>query len=158
MKSQLSQTESAFRINQMNDHKITLHDIVTVPILFSPQFVRTIKFCHAKETLCVITTAAESCFDKKDGEPSATSCVIVEAASVVLLNWSHLLQTMRDHQKARDVVCATCHQRVHCITRHDGCVIAETEVLMIGNLIAKVSSTVLRNFSFVAVVRIVMNL
>lgn len=80
-----------------------------------------------------------------------------KAATVVLLDGRHRLKALRDLHKAAYVACVDATLLVRCFTRHDGRPIAEAEALKLSSFANKVTSVVRCDFSFVAVVKTVIN-
>lgn len=78
--------------------------------------------------------------------------------SVVQLNGKHWLQELRGPQKANGAARIEASLQVRCVTRHGGCLIAETEALKHCNRASRVTSIVRRDASFVAIVKPVINL
>lgn len=113
------------------------------------------------------TTRAENCpsqppprrvvSKRVEAPPSVTSCVLYEAASLVLLDGRHRLQALCDIQKAKDVAQIRASLLVRCVTRNKGCSIAEQEALRLSNLSKKVTDIKSRNFPFFAKVKAVTN-
>lgn len=130
-----------------------------MPTLFPlVQFFYAYGFDHARAIPSVTTTVAASYFEDSEGTPSATRCVLDETAPVVLLDGRHRLQAMRELQKEVLVVWLEDTLLVRCVTRHDGCSIAETEALMLSSFANKMTSVGRCDSQFVKVVKYKRNL
>lgn len=90
--------------------------------------------------------------------PSATPRGLDKADFVVLLNKKHLLQTLRDLQKKRDVARVEAFLLARCVTRHDGRQILKTEALKFSILPNNLNSFVRRDSSFVSLIKLVINI
>lgn len=154
----LSPQEIFFSVILIDDLEIPPCKINNAHVLFLVEYFRAYVLAHAKRTIFVTETGAMTRSEAFECAPLTALHDLNEAVLLVTLIGKHPHRALHDFQRAANVTWASAPLLVRCVTQRNGRPIVEMEALELSNDAIKGTSIERPDFSFVAIVKLVMNI